>query len=83
VGIDERKTAIISAVIAVSHEVGSPSSPGIETEERSAGLELGCDRGRDLRPAHTHRGSVDFGDAPIAVIRPRMDRAEAGRSCAA
>ena len=48
VGIDERKTAIISAVIAVSHELGfTVVAEGIETEEQGWRLlDLGCDRGQ-------------------------------------
>ena len=48
VGIDERKTAIISAVIAVSHELGfTVVAEGIESEEQGRRLlDLGCDRGQ-------------------------------------
>lgn len=48
VGIDERKTAIISAVIAVSHELGFiVVAEGIESEEQGQRLlDLGCDRGQ-------------------------------------
>ena len=48
VGIDERKTAIISAVIAVSHELGfTVVAEGVETAEQGRRLfELGCDRGQ-------------------------------------
>jgi diguanylate cyclase (GGDEF)-like protein len=48
IGIDERKSAIVSAVIAVSHELGFiVVAEGIETAEQSRRLlELGCDRGQ-------------------------------------
>lgn len=48
VGIDDRKTAIISAVIAVSHELGFiVVAEGIESEEQGQRLlDLGCDRGQ-------------------------------------
>jgi diguanylate cyclase len=47
-GIDERKTAIISAVISVSHELGfSVVAEGVESEEQRVRLlELGCDLGQ-------------------------------------
>jgi EAL domain-containing protein (putative c-di-GMP-specific phosphodiesterase class I) len=48
VGIDERKTAIIRAVIAVPHELGFIAvAEGVETAEQGRRLfELGCDRGQ-------------------------------------
>jgi diguanylate cyclase (GGDEF)-like protein/PAS domain S-box-containing protein len=48
VGIDERKTAIISAVIAVSHELGfTVVAEGVESDEQGRRLlDLGCDRGQ-------------------------------------
>jgi EAL domain-containing protein (putative c-di-GMP-specific phosphodiesterase class I) len=48
IGIDDRKTAIVSAVISVSHELGfSVVAEGIEAEEqRSRLLSLGCDSGQ-------------------------------------
>ncbi len=48
VGIDPRKTAIISAVISVSHELGfRVVAEGVETAEQARRLlDLGCDRGQ-------------------------------------
>ena len=48
IGLDDRKTAIVSAVIAVSHELGfSVVAEGIETEEqRTRLIGLGCDWGQ-------------------------------------
>ncbi len=48
VGIDDRKTAIVSAVISVSHELGfSVVAEGIETDEqRTRLIGLGCDWGQ-------------------------------------
>jgi diguanylate cyclase (GGDEF)-like protein/PAS domain S-box-containing protein len=48
VGLDERKTAIVSAVVAVSHELGfTVVAEGVETEEQAARLlDLGCDHGQ-------------------------------------
>ena len=48
VGLDDRKTAIVSAVVAVSHELGfTVVAEGIETEEQAARLlDLGCDHGQ-------------------------------------
>jgi len=56
IGIDARKTAIIDAVIAVSHDLGfAVVAEGVETEEQARRLlELGCDRGQGYlfgRPA--------------------------------
>ena len=47
-GIDERKSAIVSALIQVSHELGfSVVAEGVETELQSERLlALGCDRGQ-------------------------------------
>jgi EAL domain-containing protein (putative c-di-GMP-specific phosphodiesterase class I) len=48
VGIDDRKTAIVSAVVAVSHELGfTVVAEGVETEEQAGRLlDLGCDHGQ-------------------------------------
>jgi diguanylate cyclase (GGDEF)-like protein/PAS domain S-box-containing protein len=48
IGIDERKTAIVSAVIGVCHELGfTVVAEGIESAEQAGRLlELGCDRGQ-------------------------------------
>ncbi len=48
VGLDDRKTAIVSAVIQVSHELGfTVVAEGVETaEQRSRLLDLGADRGQ-------------------------------------
>jgi len=48
VGLDERKTAIVSAVVAVSHELGfTVVAEGIETEDQAQRLlDLGCDHGQ-------------------------------------
>jgi diguanylate cyclase (GGDEF)-like protein/PAS domain S-box-containing protein len=48
IGIDERKTAIVSALIQVSHELGfAVVAEGVETVEQADRLmELGCDRGQ-------------------------------------
>jgi EAL domain-containing protein (putative c-di-GMP-specific phosphodiesterase class I) len=48
VGIDERKTTVISAVVSVSHELGfMVVAEGVETQEqRQRLLALGCDRGQ-------------------------------------
>ena len=48
IGIDERKTAIVSAVVSVSHELGfSVVAEGVESEVQAARLsELGCDSGQ-------------------------------------
>jgi EAL domain-containing protein (putative c-di-GMP-specific phosphodiesterase class I) len=53
-GIDERKTAIVSALIQVSHELGfSVVAEGIETTAQSKRLiELGCDRGQGFLFGH-------------------------------
>ncbi len=56
IGIDERKTAIVTAVIAVSHELGfTVVAEGIESEDQRARLlDLGCDLGQGYhfgRPA--------------------------------
>ena len=83
VGIDERKTAIISAVIAVSHELGfTVVAEGIESEEQGRRLlDLGCDRGQGYfygRPTSIEEDPWTAVDAPlylIAIIRPRMERA--------
>ena len=47
-GIDERKSAIVSALIQVSHELGfAVVAEGVETElQRDRLLALGCDRGQ-------------------------------------
>ena len=47
-GLDERKTAIVHAVISVSHELGfTVVAEGIETQEQADRLTaLGCDRGQ-------------------------------------
>jgi EAL domain-containing protein (putative c-di-GMP-specific phosphodiesterase class I) len=47
-GIDDRKSAIVSAVIQVSHDLGfSVVAEGVETMEQAERLiELGCDRGQ-------------------------------------
>jgi EAL domain-containing protein (putative c-di-GMP-specific phosphodiesterase class I) len=48
IGIDERKTAIVSALIQVSHELGfSVVAEGVETALQADQLiDLGCDRGQ-------------------------------------
>ncbi len=48
IGIDERKTAIVSALIQVSHELGfSVVAEGVETTRQADLLKkLGCDRGQ-------------------------------------
>ncbi|MCX6433249.1 MAG: EAL domain-containing protein, partial [Actinobacteria bacterium] len=48
IGIDQRKTAIVSAVIGVCHELGfTVVAEGIESREQAGRLlELGCDRGQ-------------------------------------
>ena len=48
IGIDQRKTAIVSAVIGVCHELGfTVVAEGIESPEQAGRLlELGCDRGQ-------------------------------------
>lgn len=48
IGIDERKTAIVSAVVSVSHELGfSVVAEGVESEVQAERLaELGCDSGQ-------------------------------------
>jgi EAL domain-containing protein (putative c-di-GMP-specific phosphodiesterase class I) len=47
-GFDDRKSAIVSALIQVSHELGfSVVAEGVETEQQLERLiELGCDRGQ-------------------------------------
>ena len=47
-GVDERKTAIVNALIQVSHELGfSVVAEGVETPEQAAKLiGLGCDNGQ-------------------------------------
>ncbi len=48
IGFDERKTAIVSALIQVSHELGfMVVAEGVETlEQRDRLIELGADRGQ-------------------------------------
>jgi len=54
VGVDERKTAIVSAVISVSHELGfTVVAEGIESEDqRRRLLALGCDNGQGYLFGH-------------------------------
>ena len=61
IGIDQRKTAIVSAVIGVCHELGfTVVAEGIEsTEQAQRLLELGCDRGQGYlfgRPTSIEEG---------------------------
>ena len=53
-GIDERKSAIVSAVIQVSHDLGfSVVAEGVETSEQADRLiALGCDRGQGYLFGH-------------------------------
>ena len=56
IGIDDRKTAIVSALISVSHELGfTVVAEGIESSTQAQRLlEMGCDRGQGYlygRPA--------------------------------
>jgi len=48
VGLDDRKTAIVSALVAVSHELGfTVVAEGVETEDQAQRLlDLGCDHGQ-------------------------------------
>lgn len=48
IGIDARKTAIVTALIGVSHELGfTVVAEGVETEDQARRLvDLGCDRGQ-------------------------------------
>ena len=53
-GVDERKTAIVSALIQVSHELGfSVVAEGVETAHQADRLiELGCDRAQGFLYGH-------------------------------
>ena len=53
-GVDERKTAIVSALIQVSHELGfSVVAEGVETVDQAGRLvELGCDRAQGFLYGH-------------------------------
>ena len=47
-GVDQRKTAVVAAMVSVSHQLGlSVVAEGVETEQqRALLLGLGCDRGQ-------------------------------------
>jgi EAL domain-containing protein (putative c-di-GMP-specific phosphodiesterase class I) len=68
VGIDERKTAIISAVIAVSHELGfTVVAEGIESMDQARRLtDLGCDRGQ----GYLYGKPTPIGEPPWNVATP-------------